>query len=206
MLTKIEIDDCLQRLAGGAVAQRLGQHVQPGGIFGHDEDRDSGMPLLRSAGALDWARRARRWRRAVANLALAIASLALGAAQRALTLRLAGLALSVTEGQRSGLVFRHVTIIQGAQAIAEVSLRAVLNRSSSRPSACAFASAATLPAPARSQTRPSSLRGSRHGRGRWRMRFADAGWSQQQQGLAMRHPAASGELADLPRIERGLGG
>ena len=171
MLTKIEIDDCLQRLAGGAVAQRLGQHVQPGGIFGHDEDRDSGMPLLRSAGALDWARRARRWRRAVANLALAIASLALGAAQRALTLRLAGLALSVTEGQRSGLVFRHVTIIQGAQAIAEVSLRAVLNRSSSRPSACAFASAATLPAPARSQTRPSSLRGSRHGRGRWRDAF-----------------------------------
>ena len=112
MLTKIEIDDCLQRLAGGAVAQRLGQHVQPGGIFGHDEDRDSGMPLLRSAGALDWARRARRWRRAVANLALAIASLALGAAQRALTLRLAGLALSVTEGQRSGLVFRHVMIIK----------------------------------------------------------------------------------------------
>ena len=43
MLTKIEIDDCLQRLSGGAVAQRLGQHVQPGGIFGHDEDRDSNV-------------------------------------------------------------------------------------------------------------------------------------------------------------------
>jgi hypothetical protein len=107
MLTKIEIDDCLQRLSGGAVAQRLGQHVQPGGIFGlqHDEDRDRGTPLLRSAGALDWARRARRWRRAVANLALAIASLALGATQRALTLRLAALALALLKGSGVGLYF-----------------------------------------------------------------------------------------------------
>jgi hypothetical protein len=38
------------------------------------------------------------------------------------------------------------------------------------------------------------------------MRLADPRWPQQQQRLAMRHPAASGELANLPRIERGLGG
>ena len=38
------------------------------------------------------------------------------------------------------------------------------------------------------------------------LRLADAGWPQQQQGFAMRYPAASGELADLPRIERRLGG
>ena len=29
------------------------------------------------------------------------------------------------------------------------------------------------------------------------LRLADAGWPQQQQGFAMRYPAASGELADL---------
>jgi len=38
------------------------------------------------------------------------------------------------------------------------------------------------------------------------LRLADAGWPQQQQGFAMRYPAAPGELADLPRIERRLGG
>ena len=38
------------------------------------------------------------------------------------------------------------------------------------------------------------------------LRLADAGWPQQQQGFAMRYSAASGELADLPRIERRLGG
>ena len=32
-LVEIEIDDGLQRLAGGAVAQRLGQRVEPSGIF-----------------------------------------------------------------------------------------------------------------------------------------------------------------------------
>ena len=39
-----------------------------------------------------------------------------------------------------------------------------------------------------------------------KMRLADAGWPQQQQGFAMRYPAAPGEFADLPRIERRLGG
>lgn len=38
------------------------------------------------------------------------------------------------------------------------------------------------------------------------MRLADPRRPQQQQRLAMRHPAAGGELADLPRIERGLRG
>ena len=38
------------------------------------------------------------------------------------------------------------------------------------------------------------------------LRLADAGWPQQQQGFAMRYPAAPGEFADLPRIERRLGG
>ena len=38
------------------------------------------------------------------------------------------------------------------------------------------------------------------------MRLADAGRPEQQQRLAVRHPAAGGKLADLPGIERGLGG
>src|SRR3974390_2576718 len=38
------------------------------------------------------------------------------------------------------------------------------------------------------------------------MRLADPGRPQQQQSLAMGHPAAGSELADLPRIERGLSG
>src|SRR6185312_1314168 len=36
------------------------------------------------------------------------------------------------------------------------------------------------------------------------MRLADAGRTEQQQGFAMRHPAASGELADLAGIDRRL--
>lgn len=38
------------------------------------------------------------------------------------------------------------------------------------------------------------------------MGLADPGRPQQQQRFAMRHPATGGELADLSRIERGLGG
>jgi hypothetical protein len=33
-LAEIEIDNRLQRLAGGAVTQRLGQRIEPGGILG----------------------------------------------------------------------------------------------------------------------------------------------------------------------------
>ena len=86
------------------------------------------MPLLRSAEAAAWLWRARRCRSAVVGLALAIVGLALGTGQRVLTLRLAALALAVTGGADMGLEFRHVTIIQGAHATAEVSLRVALIR------------------------------------------------------------------------------
>ena len=76
-LVEIEIDNRLQRLASGAVAQRLGQRVEPSGILRlqREECGDGGLPLLCSAGAADWARRARRCRSAVADVALANTSL-----------------------------------------------------------------------------------------------------------------------------------
>lgn len=86
------------------------------------------MPLLRSAGAADWLRRAWRCRSAVIGLVLAIAGLALGTGQRVLTLRLAALAFTATGGRRNGLEFRHVRIIQGAHATAAVSFKLGLIR------------------------------------------------------------------------------
>jgi hypothetical protein len=88
--------------------------------------------------------------------------------------------------------------------ISSLGLAKKRSRSSSRPSACALA--VPPPAPARSRTRPSSVRGCGTAKSDHELRLADAGWPQQQQGFAMRYPAASGELADLPRIERRLGG
>src|SRR5215472_2502461 len=107
---EIEIKDGLQRLTGGAVAQRLGQRIEPCCILSLEpqECGDSAVPLLRSAGLADRPRQCR----AVVSLPLAIAGLALGPGQRVLTLRLAASAARLTE-QRRGAVFRHVTIPKG---------------------------------------------------------------------------------------------
>ena len=50
-LVKVEIDDRLQGLAGGAVAQRLGQSLEPSRILSLQGDKlgDSGTPPPRSA-------------------------------------------------------------------------------------------------------------------------------------------------------------
>src|ERR1700751_661056 len=63
----VEIDNRLQGPAGGAIAQAFGQRLEPRRILGlqSEECGDSGLPLLRSAGAADRPRRAPRRRRAV---------------------------------------------------------------------------------------------------------------------------------------------
>jgi len=105
LLLEIELGDCPLRLSGEALAQRLGQGIEPSRILGLQPDQggDSGMPLLRSAGTADrlWAQLGRR---TVAGLALAIASLALSPSQRALTLRLAAFP-GATPGHSGGRVY-----------------------------------------------------------------------------------------------------
>ena len=99
---EIEIDNRLQGLAGGAVAQRLGQRDEPGGILGLEpqECGDGGMPLLRSTGMADRLRRAPRRRRAVVVLALAVAGLPLGPGERTLSLWFAASAWHLSAGRR----------------------------------------------------------------------------------------------------------
>ena len=106
-LVKIKIDDRLQCLASGAVAQRFREEVEPGGILGLQRNQlgDRSTPALRPAARLGRANRA-DCRCATAGAALAIARLTLGAAEGALALRRAA----------SALRFRHVTIFQGAHS------------------------------------------------------------------------------------------
>jgi hypothetical protein len=83
-LVEIEIDDGLKRVAGGAVADGLGKRVEPGEVFGpqNDEVGDGVAPALGPAAAID--------RPAVsddrcAGMARPVARLALGACERLIT-------------------------------------------------------------------------------------------------------------------------
>jgi hypothetical protein len=51
---KIEFDDCLQSLCGGAVAKAVGQGVVPGGVFGLQGEQfgDRIMPSLWSGASI----------------------------------------------------------------------------------------------------------------------------------------------------------
>ena len=79
------------------------------------------------------------------------------------------------------------------------------SRSSSLPSACALASAATSVVAATNYTE-CPARWLRARARRQRSILADAGRPEQQYVLAMGHPTHAGELAHLPRIDRGLCG
>jgi hypothetical protein len=72
---EIEIDDRLQCLAGRAIAQCLGDRVEPRRILSLEPEEcgDGGVPLLWSTGPADRLPRVPRWRCAVVGLALAIA-------------------------------------------------------------------------------------------------------------------------------------
>jgi hypothetical protein len=124
-LVKLKIDDRLQQFAGGAVAQSLGEAIEPPGVFGLQSDQlsDGSAPSLRPAGSPRRSRLRRRCRGAVTGLALAIARLPFGPAQRALALRLAASGLARARDW-SRWEFRHVTIIQGVQAGVAASARA----------------------------------------------------------------------------------
>jgi hypothetical protein len=101
---EIKINNRLQRLTGGTIAQRLGQCLEPVGIFRLQGKQfgGGGAPALRSGAPPLRVNRARRCR---GRLALTIAGLALGAGQGTLTLR------------RAAPVFRHVTVLPGDHAV-----------------------------------------------------------------------------------------
>jgi hypothetical protein len=72
-LVEIKIDDGLQCLTGGAVAQCLGQRIEPCCILDleRQECGDRAVPLLRSASLADRPRQAPRWCRSIVDLSLA---------------------------------------------------------------------------------------------------------------------------------------
>ena len=107
-LVEVEIEDGLQGLAGGGVAQRFGQRLEPSHVVAlhGDELSDRVAPALMAAAAIEWSPEADD---RGAGMACAIARLTLGAGQRLVALRLA----SPGHGP-SG--FRHVTQLPRFQA------------------------------------------------------------------------------------------
>lgn len=92
-----------------------------------------------------------------------------------------------------------------SSAIKSLGLAEKPSRSSKRPSACALANVATS-ADARDEQHRATLtdRGAAERDGE--MRLADPRRTKEKQRYAMCDPAAGRQLADLPRIERGLSG
>ncbi len=86
-VVEIEIDDCLQGVAGGGVTQIVRQNVIPGGVFGlqGDQPGDRVVPTLCARAPVGWPPVAdhRGW--LWGFVARAIASLAFGVAERVLT-------------------------------------------------------------------------------------------------------------------------
>jgi hypothetical protein len=103
---EIEINDRLQCLTGGALAQRFGHCPEPSDIFRLQGEQfgDRCVPTLGPSTPpqrVSWARCS-----STPSLALAIACLALGAGERMLALG----------WPASALAFRHVTVFQGGHA------------------------------------------------------------------------------------------
>jgi hypothetical protein len=86
-VVEIEIDNCLQGVAGGGVTQIVRQDVIPGGIFGlqGDQPGDRVVPALRPRAPVGWPPIAdhRGW--LLGFVTRAMASLAFGVAERVLT-------------------------------------------------------------------------------------------------------------------------
>ena len=104
---EIEINDRLQCLTGGALAQRFGHCLEPSDIFRLQGEQfgDRCVPTLGPSTPpqrVSWARCS-----STPSLALAIACLALGASERTLALGWTAPALA----------FRHVTVLQKYHAV-----------------------------------------------------------------------------------------
>src|SRR5271154_5689881 len=86
-IVEIEIDDCLQRGAGGGVTQIVRQDLIPGGVFGLQGEKpgDRVVPALCADTPVGWPPVAdhRRWLLALATRA--ITRLAFGVAERVFT-------------------------------------------------------------------------------------------------------------------------
>jgi hypothetical protein len=87
-IIEVEIDDCLQRHSGGAVAQCFGESVEPGGIFDlqHEEFGKGSAPALRPGLAEGGTRRRSRLYDGASG---AVAGLSLGVAEGLFALRFA---------------------------------------------------------------------------------------------------------------------
>jgi len=84
---KIEIDDGLQSLGGGVVAEVFWQGFAPAGVIGLQGEKlgDSVTPTLRSGASIDWPSIVDRGRRLMVPLTGAISGLPLGVAESVAT-------------------------------------------------------------------------------------------------------------------------
>jgi hypothetical protein len=88
---KIEIDDGLESLGGGAVTEAVGQGVAPGGVFGLQGEQfgDGVVPSLRSGASVRWPAIADAEWRLLGLPTGAISGLSFGVAEGVVTCRLA---------------------------------------------------------------------------------------------------------------------
>jgi hypothetical protein len=88
---EIEIDDSLQSLGGGVVAQVFWLRVAPSGVFGlqGEEFGDRVAPTPRPGASIDWPAIADQVRRLLVFLTGAISGLSLGVAESVATFRAA---------------------------------------------------------------------------------------------------------------------
>jgi hypothetical protein len=88
---KIELDDGLESLGGGAVTKAVGQGVAPGGVFGLQGEQfgDGVTPSLWSGASVHWSAIADLWRRLLGLATSTISGLSFGVSESVVTCRLA---------------------------------------------------------------------------------------------------------------------